>query len=1159
MKKIAIIYGWRYQVLAQQILTDRRGPVFHFPLNSLGFVATEIGSPFWVPPHDVQDAALQNFGPNLPLELRQRLMELGWSEEDTFAGKSDWEQIPLTALPSLQYQQDGTGVGSGTIPSPIRPLMRRASSGSGHSVSSKRRKAVFAPILMACIAEQASLLARETDGSIAVVSRELVRLVQRDDSMAFLRPFTDNVGDYFAASLVRLNSTVFPATPSFAYSAMNALVGFLKTALRSNAAPASYSLALSSISLLVPHVSEISLRDIRKNKAEAVLLPASIHEEDGGFKLHTPWQENIIPVQTAQLLIITEILKANPREVYLVKKMLANLQIQASIHSLSFSRAWLVLIGSLFGTVSRNYNDRAELRHFLSNVAAILLMHGTNDILVTAHAMRVFTLCSAKFRRLFATMGFSTIMRSVYETYVHGDSAIRDSIEYALRSFYQIHQDNFVYQACLVMAEGDFDPASAYSLLASLSNGKIASSGVSSGIRGLNDKEEVDALVKMISGPEIAISDIGTAAAERQAQKLAAVGLDETVFPKENIIRLFATVIAANPALDRARSFSRLLSGILPYLQDSASQPLLCEAVEALGEVILKGRTGDAAAILAFHPGSDDTKSDWTGARREYVSLVESYARSGGTLSQAATRRTLEIVLGLSRHQPETVGPKASSILGQLAKTHLHRPNPGAFLRDIAPLFRTFIAVVDFSGVLDEITLFIKRLTYRLDPETTGVIINLYIEPAIEILANAAEHNMAYGVPLRTSAVGLLSAAVFLDGDAFGALERRPPNASLLASIVVPFCLILEQPPEMNEMVMYSALWVRLLRYIIRLECRDSRRSGLSFTSQAVAAAAVLSIQTIKVIVIRAPGSVSGVKGLRNYIAQHLLRTLEAGDGRFIDSGLPTQMVPRVVDWMMWSLFELLSLHRNPLQIDLRYRLRTALASLRRERIHSQPSTPGAGAKVASSPYLYGHARTPSVRSPNLSVHVRMPSHPSPEQASHSRIPSYSQTTRLTPEHPEHSRMPSQHVTPLLSGGHARMASGSSLRPCFTDLSARRASRPVFDVSPSRPAMAFRFPSSAPVRSGGGGAIVHLLGTPSQVLSATSSISPNLSPATGVSQEQAIKDIRISNEVLKAGTRRAVRVCQMVFGYELELEAGEEPVRVWSVHDALVSLLARGV
>lgn len=1134
----------------QQILRDRRAPIFNFPQKTLGFVTTEIGSPFWVPPPAIQDAALQRFGTSLPLELRQRLMELGWSEDDPIAGRSDWQQIPVTSLPSGQYQLDETGIDSDKSTGPVRPLIRRSSRGSGRSFSSQRRKAIFAPLLLAMVQDQTSLSLRESEGSISASSSELVRLLQRDDPTAFLRALTDQMTDGVAPRLATLNSIVISATPGFAYSALNALVGILKTALRSDDTLASYGSALATISLLVPRVSEMSLRDIRKHKAEAALLPASIHEDAAGFKLHAPWREHVIPVQIAQLLILTEILRANPREVYLVKKMLSNLQIQTSIHSRPFSRAWIILITRLFSTVNRNYNDRAELRHFLQNISAILKEHGTRDILIAAHAMRIFILCSARFRRLFASMGFSTIMRAVYDTYAYANPGIRDCIEYASRSFYRIHDDAFVYQACVVIAEGDFDAESAWSLLASLSNGYSAGSGIPSGIRGLNDKEELDALVQMISGPDIAVAEIGTAAAMKRAQKLASVSIEDAVFPRENIVRLFVTVIASNPGTTQAKAFLRLFAALTPYLMNGSTQQLVREGMEALGEVIMNGKQGDGVANPSSHLGMSDSREDFLGTKREYVFLVDAFARSGGTPGPASIRRTLEIILEVLRIQPAAVGTAASSILSHLGKTHLRGLRSSEFLRDIAPFFRDFATAVDFSGVLDQITGLIRHSSYALDPQTTKVIIQLYLEPAMLLLARNPKDNTAFSAAFRVSIVGMLSAALFLDEDALGALEAHPPSADLLVSVVLPLSLLLDEPVGINKEGIYTSIWIRLLHYVIQSPHGGHEARVPSIMPRTVAAQVVFSLQAIKVITVRALSSLSRVKGLWTYIAQRLLALVEEGNARFLEGHTP--QAPRVVDWMTWSLFELLSLHRSPLQIDMRHRMRTAVATLHRDGAQSAPSTPGIGTRKASSPHLSGRARNPSARSPISVMPARMTSNPSLEHNLHARTPSYSHTSRLTPEHAGHSMMTSQHLTPLLSR-QARMQSGSSLRPTFSDLSARRTSRPAFEPFPGGGEIAFRFPSSAPVRSGGGGAIVHLLGTPSQVLPVTSSSFPVLAPGSHCGGHQATEAIRLTSDTLITGTRRAMRVCQMVFGYELEHDEEEDLVRIWSVHDALVS------
>ncbi|WWC60191.1 uncharacterized protein I303_102756 [Kwoniella dejecticola CBS 10117] len=1281
-----MLFGWRYQVLAQRILTDRRGPVFQFTSKTLEFVATEIGSPDWVPSHDVQDAALKRFGRTLPLELRQRLMELGWSEDESLQAKSDWEQVPVSKLPALQYQQEGMNVEKS--PSPMRSLTRRGSSGSGSSFTSKRRKAVFAPVLLAMIDDQARLLAVEIDGPISSTSLELVRLFQRDDPTGLLRPIAEGFADDFAASLARLNCILSTLTPGFAYAALNALVGYIKTILRTEHQFRYHALALVTISRLVSGTSEISLRDIRKNKAEHVLLPASIHEDEGGFKVHAPWRDAQLDVQTAQLLFLAEALRANPREVYLYKKMLSNLQIRDSISHLPFARVWLVLIATLFGAVNRNYNDRAELRHFLSNVGNILAIHGQKDLLVTAHAMRVFMLCSARFRRLFATMGLSTIMRPIYDTYNGGNAATRDCIEYASRSFYRIHQDSFVYQACVVISEGEYCAPTVYTLLASLSRGNSESSGVSSGIKDTNTQEETDALVQMLSGPEIALSDLGQAFSEKQSLKqVSAITLEDTVFPKENIIKLFITVIAANPATTRATNFLKLLAGLVPHIKDHPiSQDLLREGVEVLGSVIQKGKTGDEAAISAFHPGSTESSLDWLGARREYVFLVEAFARSGGQLGASATKRTLDMVLDLLRRQPESVGPAASSIVSCLAKTHLASSKRTAFLRDIAPLFRMFIAVVDFSGVLDSITALIKRSYFDLEPELTGIIVENYVEPSIRMLASAAEESMAFIVPLRSSAVHLLAAAVFLQGDALDALERHPPSASLLASLVLPLCLLLEAPQEVDREAVYGSLWIRLLHYVLKNRDQQKTKTVKTVsTNQVIAATILLTVQTVKVIFIRASDSISSVKGLWTYISSWLLKVIDGGDASFAESSISVRDThPRMVDWIIWSLFELLCLHHTPIMIDLRWKMQSTLLDIHKdgERERSNPPSPGFGGPKTSNPPLAfasqsfsGRARrVSSMRHPSASgnmtggfqTHSRFPStnydmlgfgHPAsqPMNASGSGSHSHSRTssTNLAPT-PEqttktghHSRMPSQQqfLTPQINTGkvgqHGRMPSQSSLsgfgysfgagaggsasnemrssshgfvRPSFSALSARRASKPVFEVFQNnvsagthhrsvstsgdirKPSIVSghgdRHFSQAQVHAqgDGAGAVVHLLTTPNQILSATSGHFPTFSPSPTTSPisptgrfkfppggasdhrhglekkvDSPLKEVRVTNERLGQMARRSLRVVKLINGFELdeveqealgrgqgeEEEDDEDILKSWNVLEAL--------
>lgn len=1169
LRKLARLYGWRYQVLNQDTLTDRRGPIFHFAMQNLGYVSTEIGVPHWLQPQEVQDAALQKFGNTLPLELRQRLMELGWTEDDEMVGKRDWEHLPLTSLPPLQPQvEDDPG-----SKSPASTHLHRASSnGSAHSVRMKRRKPVFAQLLSSILVDQSNLLSGDSDSVVSTTCREVVNIFQRDDATHFFRTFGEGFRDDLPSSLVRLRSVARTTTPGFAFAAFNALVGHSRSLLRNDPGFPHYIDILTTIAIIMPGLSGVSLRDIRKNRSEHVLLPASIHEDEGGYKLHAPWREGNIEAQTAQLLVLIIILRNNPRDVYLAKKMVSNLQVQGSIQSVAFSRAWLLLIIQLFSTVNRNYNDRAELRHFLSNVSLILEQHH-HDLLVVSHAMRVYMLCSARFRRVYASVGFNTTTPAIYLAYASGNEAIQDSIEYAMRSFYRIHSDSFVHHACISISEIDVDPKVVYKLLASLADRNSPKSGVASGVRGLNQKEEIDALVQMISGPELAFSEIGTAAAERRASKIASIDFEETVFPLPHIVKLFITVIAANPASKRGIQFLYLLAGMVPHIEDSASQILLRDSVEALGRIVVKGRSGDDVALRALVSSDDGTKKDWIAARVSYLAFVDTYARSGGQLSATVVKRVLHLIPELLDKSPKTAGATASEIIGTLADTHLGTARPVTFLRDIASLFSYYIAMIDFSGLLDSISDLIVRSSFDLDTETTAIIIDKYLHPAVRWLGSASGERMAFVMPLRSSTVTLLAAAVYLPSDAWSTIEKVAPTASLLASVIFPFTLLLEPPKNVDRNVAYSNLWIRILNFVLSRHGRHDAQSRQ--LGKVGVAREVLVFQIIKIVIVRAPESISSVPGLWNHLADQISKILQHADERVCN--INSRSSPRLVNWMMWSLYELLCLHQSPLMVSFRDRIQLALS--RSEETPSRPSSPGARSRAGSrSPSLFSDdkPRAPSL-APSSIWHERVPSfqHESNVRARGMSVSTTKSRPSLSPNpdrHPASSdRTPSHNLRSSTRLGYGAPPSHAdqdqARRPSFVDRSARRPSKPVFDLFQGGVGMNFRFPSSSSIRQlpaeKGGGAIVHLLGAPSQVSSAITGgvglASPigrgrgrGRSKKTTEDQETSVAEVLMTDQTLIKGMRRSLKTCQIVFGYDVEWPEDEDPVRTWTVQDALV-------
>ncbi|GMK58259.1 hypothetical protein CspeluHIS016_0502910 [Cutaneotrichosporon spelunceum] len=1142
--KLAMLYGYRFQVYTQDTVTDRRGLIFRFPQRQLEFVVADMGSSVWVTPRDAQNAALQKYGRALPLELRQRLMELGWTEDEEMTA-TDIERLPVTAVPL-------TGKGSVAIElkqaaAPV--LKRKGSNSSLNSNSAKAHRAVIPPDLVAIVIDQARQLATADDIGVELLSKELVRMFERDDATLFIRPVSEELPHDITNALLRVNGVITQPTPGFAHAALNALVGFLKTAARDNAQFPYWAQILGTVARLVPNVSELSLRDVRKSKSEHVLVPASIYETEGGFKVHRPWQENgLLDVQVAQLVLLSAILRANPHDVYLVKKMLFHLQVQEGMRYLPFARAWVELIVDLFTTVNSNYNDRAELRHFLYNITAALSLHD-GDMIVVAHGMRALTLCATRFRRVFASIGFVSIMPPVYAMYVRGHGGIRDAVEYACRSFYRIHQDVFVYQLCLALAEhmhkDAFDARAAYDLLAVLATDDPAS-GVPSGIRDLNRKYEVEVLLQMQSGgAEVALST---------PERLSST-LEPAVFPTDNIVRLLVTVIAVNAASQRGIHLLDFFGALAPHLLvEERLRLLVHDAVDVIGRFIQRMRSSDDTALQRLVPGDVSSSADWPAACNAYMRLIGSITASGRTVGVQATRR----VIGLIPYVHSNGGSSAlPDILGALGRANVSAET--SFLTDLAPVYTQYVDGIDFSGVLDAITSLIRQNAFRLPASIARLIVEDYVGPALRSIARGAEAK-AFAAPIRRAAVELLSLAVFLPGvDALHELECVPSTAGLLAAVVIPVSLALDPPPDCDV----HGTWVRLLRFTLRTPVGPPH---------ARAAHAALALQVVKIVTVRVPDIISSQRGLWTHLATYAKSAIAEGNGRFLSR------TPRLVDWMMWSLFELVSLHRSPLALTLRLRIQTALAAVSDERdcdtASSRPSTAGSVTPTPRS--LSGLVRRPSARIPsvtNLSpLAARVSStplvsvpesdllHPSPmfgspspsnpsvlgsPTPSHTRSLSaasassamsagsvYSNVSLSSPHPPSsssfsHNRSPSTATT---SSTPAARRSLAPIKPSFSVSAARRASRATFD------AFERRF-STAP-RPADRETIVHLLG-PSPAASG-----PTI--PTNASKRDVLHAPLLSQ--LAGAARRALLVTLVVYGYEVEEDVD---VHAWSASDAL--------
>ena len=1278
--KLNTIYAHRYQLGDIESIADPSKPSFHFPSVTTTAAPTEIGSATWVPPADLQDAALNQFGKTLPLDVRRRLLDLGWSDDPTLKTAGDERyQVPISDVP-LSFLDEARDRAK------QQTLKLDDKDGKGHkgthgrklSTSSNgsdrhlgRRRAVVPPIISDLLFEHASDLLKDDAAGISGATADMIHAIQREDASALLRPFFSKLDTpHLATALSQLSSVIGPhCTPSFAYTAMNAIVGHLRHTLRQERQGRSYihhAACLAIVAKLIPHVPAISLREIRKNRAEQALLPGTVYEDGTGFRFFPSWDPATadVGVQTAQLDILLQLLIANPRDAYLIKRILVNLNVDESISDIQFARAWNTVLVQLFSIIQRIYNDRSELEHFLQITARCIAAHADN-LTVVAGSMRLIMLCSARFRRLFAAVGMSACGRSMFHAYTHGNTAVRDAVFYALRSIYRIHSDTSVYQFVTCLADTlvststdpseDIDAAALHDLLSCLSTPDGPSSGVASGLRGLNDKEELATQVQMLSGPELALSDIGKDRAERQASKIAAIvagSADKLVFPLPNIVRLFFTAIAVNPPAHRAVALLGILARMIRSVRDIESKGLVKEGVEALGRLVRDKQVDTEAANAAYGgPTPGPGGNDWQAARQAYLDLVSAFLQTGGQVGGQDMKVVLGILDDVARHPMADTGV-GNAFVDAYAEHHLMSttilPKPQVqALHDLAPIFARHVANLDWTKLLLALARMVGQPQHRSDVSLLQYIESAYIGPAMQYVANPSTSiKTGFGPAL----VKLVTCCIAAQGDTLRQLEDLPATASLLLTFVGPFVGSFELDRINNASE--ANVWIRLLDWTVRSALPPKTYDET--TSAERAAMFILGLQVIKVIMIRGGDALSGVAGLWSYISSRLVML-------FADLSLrsPIRQEDDVafttIEWAMWTVYEFAVMYRSPLLIDLRPYILEAIQSMPVAQTHDNVFDRSLSSQILVDPPSPLPPDSSESARPRLSP--RAPSYGSRRRSRYgSASPDHSfdrsfpflqpgstegvssgQSPLSSPVPPAGSPTPrlslAPRATPIIDTARRSSAAiGVRSSPRGRDTAARvkiddtpgvadgpaggeRTAPPSPSPSPSpsprppnvgrliAPGIRNRFPSSAPLRnvymastdadseaaSTGlgifgntrpfkgrikpdekgrtagdtrkGGAIVHLLGAPTQMLVAPgmpTHTTGSTNPSGG--REGDYARYRMKQEAVKRRTELARRRVELVMGVGTDVahqEYEEVDTRQWNDAGALVSVPAK--
>ncbi|KAF5379141.1 hypothetical protein D9615_005965 [Tricholomella constricta] len=434
--------------------------------------------------------------------------------------------------------------------------------------------------------------------------------------------------------------------------------------------------------------------------------------------------------------------------------------------------------------------------------------------------------------------------------------------------------------------------------------------------------------------------------------------------------------------------------------------------------------------------------SNITYMRQDYLALIIAFTRVGGQLPQPTMLRATELIRTMLKEIPMDINHGISTFITDFIRTSFLRETPPSykvvvvFLQDLSPLINNHASVVDFSGAFQAIADLIAIPAYSNEPAFSRAVVALICAPALASCETAAAANSLLSFPSRLSIVTLLAQAVFLRGaDVIAEVEKRTPSYDYLAGIALPLVIslkteaLLEQEGIRTETWHRNAVgkaWVRLLSFTMsacqtrrpleRSKSQDKHRTN--DPKRSPLPAFIMALQIIKALVVRAESELSSrLPGIWPRLGAFLMKALADGSANFasntqdisplpspthsprasaqldpfyssISGSFPSSITPRsfssprIIDYSLWSLLELLCVYRNPLVLQMRFFMVEKLVELDQNLRHTQSiysSSDTRSRRISSSVFskprrrLSGVSSIGSPNSPRLSASQTFP------------------------------------------------------------------------------------------------------------------------------------------------------------------------------------------
>ena len=444
--KVAKMISWRFQISSQIVILDKtfRRP-FKMARPPISFVPIDVGSPQCI---KEENEATKNNKNALPLELRRRLMEIGWDDEEgPLDQRLEWATTPMSLIPSMDLAKidndDAISAGIQHLAfetASKKPIEREASLGRKSTTDTAvKRRPILATSLLSIFPRILSL-ALDPDFIVANAARNLLLELMRDDPASLSRPVLSAMtgkGDEMSSAISTLREFTHIShrlPPTTTHYIFTHLAGYLKFAARQMEtidALHGFAYTVPILSKLISQVNGMVMKEIRKAKLEVFLVPSlslwfpstapispmfpqSLGVARGPFTA-VPKLRWITMIRTAQNTLFLSMLKKNPQDVHAIRKNLEGFSLPGDDHdgstnlldfipnqtgnkrreiaspvtdglSLVLSRSYLLLVAQVFRSMSRHMNDRQEFGLLVDGVNRILLAHG-DDLGIIAQAM----------------------------------------------------------------------------------------------------------------------------------------------------------------------------------------------------------------------------------------------------------------------------------------------------------------------------------------------------------------------------------------------------------------------------------------------------------------------------------------------------------------------------------------------------------------------------------------------------------------------------------------------------------------------------------------------------------------------------------------------------------------------------------------------------